>query len=63
MTDIPISKYANEEFRANKWINSIVHDAALAEDFVNSYYGFLPWNDWFDLNYLDNYLIDVPKKL
>jgi len=26
-TIIPIDRYPNEQFRANKWINSIVHDA------------------------------------
>jgi hypothetical protein len=59
---IPIEYYPNEKFRSNKWINSIVHDAALAEDFVNSYYGFLPWDDWYDPNYLDEYLISQSKK-
>ena len=61
-TTIPINRYANEAFRSNKWINSIVHDAALAEDFINSYYGFLPWDDWYDPNYLDEYLISPDKK-
>ena len=59
---IPVENYPNEKFRSNKWINSIVRDAALAEDFVNSYYGFLPWDDWFDPNYLDEYLISPSKK-
>jgi hypothetical protein len=61
-TIIPIERYANEEFRANKWINSITHDAALAEDFVNSYYGLLPWDDWYKPDYLDKYLISQDKK-
>ena len=59
---IPVENYPNEKFRSNKWINSIVRDAALAEDFINSYYGFLPWDDWFDPNYLDKYLISSSKK-
>lgn len=61
-TSIPISKYANEEFRLNNWINSITHDAALAEDFVNSYHGFLPWDDWYNPDYLDGYLVSPDKK-
>ena len=61
-TIIPIEKFANEEFRNNKWINSITHDAALAEDFVNSYYGFLPWDDWYKPDYLDEYLVNADKK-
>jgi hypothetical protein len=61
-TVIPIENYANEQFRNNKWINSVIRDAALAEDFLNSYYAFLAWDDWFDPNYLDNYLISLSKK-
>ena len=61
-TTIPVERYANEQFRSNKWIKSIVRDAALAEDFANSYYGLLPWDDWYDPNYLDAYLVDLSKK-
>ena len=61
-TSIPTEKYANEHFRKNKWINSITHDAALAEDFINSFHGLLPWNDWHNPNYLDDYLIEPSKK-
>jgi len=61
-TAIPIDKYANEQFRKNKMINSIVYDAGLAEDFVNSFYGLLPWDDWYDPNYLDEFLISLSKK-
>ena len=61
-TSIPIEKYANEEFRTNNWINSVVRDAALAEDFINSFHGLLPWDDWYDPNYLDRYLIYPSKK-
>jgi hypothetical protein len=61
-TSILVERYANEQFRTNKWINSIVHDAALAEDFINSFHGLLAWDDWYNPNYLDDYLIDPSKK-
>ena len=61
-TVFPVDKFANEQFRSVKWVNSIVHDAVLAEDFLNSYHGFLPWDDWFDPNYLDSFLIDPCQK-
>lgn len=59
---IPLRDYPNERFRENKWIDSIVHDAALAEDFLNAFYCLLPWDDWYDPNYLDTYLVDISKK-
>lgn len=61
-TNIPIEKYANEQFRTNKWINSIVRDAAIAEDFLNAYHGFLPWDKYYDPNYFDKILISPSKK-
>jgi hypothetical protein len=61
-TDIPISRYANEQYRNNKWIGSTIYDAALAEDFVNAFYCLLPWDDWYDPNFLDKFLADINKK-
>jgi hypothetical protein len=61
-TDIPVERYPNEQFRANKWINSIVYDAALAEDFVNAFNALIPWDDWYDPNFLDEFLVSTSKK-
>ena len=63
---IPLEKFPNEDFRNNEWIGSITYDAALAEDFLNAFYCQIPWNDWFNPNFLDEFLIDIslkPKKL
>lgn len=60
--NIPIELFANEKFRANKWINSIVRDAAIAEDFLNAYHNFLPWDGYHDINYLDKLLVSPSKK-
>lgn len=59
---IPIDKFPNEQYRANKWINSLVYDAGLAEDFINAYYALTPWDDWYDPNYLNKFLISLSKK-
>lgn len=59
---IPVDRYPNEQFRANKWINSIVRDAAIAEDFLNAFHGFLPWNKYFDPQYFDKLLVNISKK-
>jgi hypothetical protein len=34
----------------------------LAEDFLNAFYGLTAWDDWFDPNYLDEFLFDITKK-
>lgn len=59
---IPFSKYPNEQFRENQWIGSTTYDAALVEDFVKAFYGFENWDDWYDPNFLDEFLIDQSKK-
>ena len=59
---IPVSKFPNELYRLNGWVGAKHSDAAIIEDFVNSYYGFLPWDDWGNPNYLDKFLIDPSKK-
>jgi len=39
----------------------IVGSANIAE-FLNAYYGLVPWDDWADPNYLDKLLISPDKK-
>lgn len=59
---IPLERQPNEQFRSTKWIGTRFHDAALAEDFLNAFYALTPWNDWHDLNYLDEHLVNPSKK-
>ncbi|MGN6398284.1 MAG: Imm26 family immunity protein [Mucilaginibacter sp.] len=59
---IPIEQFPNEQYRSAKWVNSVMYDAGLAEDFVNAYYSLTPWDDWYDPNYLDKFLISPYKK-
>lgn len=60
--NIPISKYPNEQYRSNNWIGSVIYDAALAEDFLNAFYALIPWDDWYDPNFLNEFLTDISKK-
>lgn len=54
--------YPNEQFKRKNWVGAIIYDAALLEDFFNSFYSLLPWDDWFNPNYLDQFLISLDKK-
>jgi len=60
--NIPQADFPNEKFRKTKWIGMITYDAALAEDFLNAFYGLQPWDDWFNPNFLDEFLVDKSKK-
>jgi hypothetical protein len=45
-----------------KWAGERFSDAALVEDFVNAFYALRPWDNWYDPNYLDKFLINTSKK-
>ncbi|MBK9247533.1 MAG: hypothetical protein IPM69_05335 [Ignavibacteria bacterium] len=59
---VPVKMFPYEDKRDNGWIGATTFDAAIIEDFVNSFYGFLPWDDWYDPNFLDEILVDINKK-
>jgi immunity protein 26 of polymorphic toxin system len=59
---IPKSIYPFEDTRVNGWIGLKTYDAAIVEDFVNSYYSLLPWDDMANPNYYDELLINKEKK-
>ena len=40
----------NEQYRNNSWIGAITYDASIIEEFVNTYNGLLPWDDWANHN-------------
>lgn len=65
-TDIPISRHANEQYRSpdpyKDGVGSEVLDAAVAEDFMNAFYGLHPWDDWYDPQFYDKMLVDKSKK-
>jgi hypothetical protein len=65
-TNIPVSRHANEQFRnVNPYLDGVgsnIKDAAIAEDFMNAFYGLNPWDDSYDPAYYDKMLIDNSKK-
>ena len=63
-TDIICDKnmFKNEGFASNGYVGAKVYDAALAEDFLSAFHAIIPWDDWFDPNYLDALLISKQKK-
>ena len=54
--------WANEQYRQSRWVGAEIYDAALVEDFLNAFYGLAPWDDWYDPNFLDEFLISMEKK-
>ena len=60
--NIPAKNYPNEQFKKKDWVGASHYDAALLEDFLNSFYSLLPWDDWFNPNFLDEFLVNLSKK-
>lgn len=60
--EIQKKNFPNEDFRRKNWVGAEHYDAALLEDFLNSFYALLPWDDWFNPNFLDDFLINISKK-
>ncbi len=59
---VALSQYPNEQFRPNGWVGAMHYDAALVEDFFEAYYALRPWDNWFDPNFLDAFLVDPSKR-
>lgn len=59
---IPLNRQPNEKYRNLNWVGAQMNDAALAEDFLNAFYALITWDNWFDPNYLDKFLVDISKK-
>ena len=65
-TDIPVNRHANEQYRNDDpyldGVGANIKDAAIAEDFMNAFYGMHPWDDWYDPEFYDKMLVDKRKK-
>ncbi len=59
---MPLSRYPNEQFRHNGWVGAKHYDAGLVEDFLEAYYALRYWDNWFNPNYLDVFLVDGSKR-
>jgi hypothetical protein len=54
--------YPNEEYRKSNYVGAKFYDAALVESFLNAFHCLILWDDWFNPNYLDKFLIDITLK-
>lgn len=60
---IPKNLFPYEHLRGEaEWVGAIVHGSGIINEFVNAYYGLLPWDDWADPAYLDKLLVKPDKK-
>lgn len=57
-----IEDFPNEEFRDDDWVGAVHYTATLVESFLNAYYGLQPWDDYFDPNFLDEFLVNPNDK-
>jgi len=51
-----------ETLRRSGFIGAKVRGSGIVEEFVNAFYGFAPWDDWYVPDYLDAFLISASKK-
>lgn len=55
-------EFRNEQFKGNGYIGAKHYDEEIIVDFLNAYHKLAPWDDWFDTNYLDEFLISPNVK-
>ncbi|MBL0145402.1 MAG: hypothetical protein IPP48_06245 [Chitinophagaceae bacterium] len=56
------SDFKNEKFKDVGYVGAVSYDAGLAIDFLAAFHKLTPWDDWYDPNYLDEFLVNVEKK-
>lgn len=59
---VSIENYPNEQYRSKGWVGAIHYDAALLEDFLEAFHLLRPWDDWFNPNYFDSFLVSIDKR-
>jgi hypothetical protein len=59
---IPFDGMPYEELRSRGFVGAKIRGSANVEEFVNAFYGLMPWDDWYVPNYLDDFLISIEKK-
>lgn len=60
--EIDLRKNPFEHTRSKDFIGAKVFGADIVNEFVNAFYGLVPWDDWKDPNYLDSLLISKDVK-
>lgn len=59
---VPVKMIPYERFRSKDWIGADITGSGIINEFVNAYFGLVPWDDWHDPNYLDGLLLSLDKK-
>lgn len=62
MIEIDADKLPFEHTRSSGFIGAKVVGSGIVNDFVNAFFGLLPWDDWHDPQYLDSLLISTDLK-
>lgn len=44
------------------YVGATIRGSGNVEEFVNAFYGLVPWDDWYVPNYLDAFLVSPEKK-
>jgi hypothetical protein len=59
---VPEAQLPNESLRASGFVGAKVRGSGIVEKFLNAFYALLPWDDWHNPAYLDDFLISPDKK-
>jgi hypothetical protein len=59
---LPKAQLPFERLRAGGFVGARVNGSGNVTDFLNAFYGLMPWDGWHDPNYLDGFLISPDKK-
>lgn len=59
---IPKKYYPYERLRKSNKPGCILHNKSAIDEFVNAYYGLLPWDNYYKSDYLDGMLLSLEKK-
>jgi hypothetical protein len=59
---VPRSWLPYESLRSSGFINAKIIGSKNVTEFLNAFYGLVPWDDWKDPAYLDKLLLSPKKK-
>jgi hypothetical protein len=56
------SDFPYEHLRKSGWVGAKIRGAGVVEEFINAFYGLLPWDSRYDPEYFDKLLISPAKR-
>lgn len=59
---VPTQWLPFEHLPRDEWIGAEVRGSAIVNEFLNAFFGLVPWDDWHDPAYLDGLLLSADKK-